>query len=67
MSMALELFWRNSLVAIPITVELLTWMVVGPCGQPISETVVRMGTAVWDLMKMVPYSAEDVAVLCFGC
>ena len=57
MSMALEFFWRNSLVEIPTEVELSTWMAVGPCGQPISKKVVQMGTAVWALMKMVPYSA----------
>ena len=57
MSMALDFFWRNSLVAIPTAVELSTWMAVGPCGHHISERVVRMGTAVLALMKMVPYSA----------
>ena len=57
MSMALDLFWRNSLVAIPTAVKLSTWMAVGPCDQPISERVVRMGTAVWALMNMVPHSA----------
>ena len=54
--MALDFFWRNSLVAIPNAVELSTWMAVGPCGHAISERVVWMGTAVWSLMKMVPYS-----------
>ena len=57
MSMDLDFFWRNSLVAIPTAVELLNWMAVDPCGQHISESMVRMGTAVWGLMKMVPYSA----------
>ena len=56
--MALDLFWRNSLVAIPTAVKLSTWMAVGPCGQPISERVMRMGTTVWALIKMVPYSAS---------
>ena len=32
-------------------------MDLGPCSQPISERVVRMGTAVWALIKMVLYSA----------
>ena len=41
----------------PTAVELFTWMAVGPCGHPISERVVRMGTAVSELMNMVPYSA----------
>ena len=38
----------------------------GPCGHPISERVVRMGTAVWELMKMVPYSAlaADAMIFC---
>ena len=65
MSMALDFFWRNYLVAIPTAVELLTWMTVGPCVQSISERVVRMGTAVWALMKMVPYSAlaADATIL----
>ena len=57
--MALDFFWWNSLVAIPTAVEFSTWMAVGPCGQPISERVVRMGTAVWVLMKMVPYYSSD--------
>ena len=43
---------------IPTAVELSTWMAVVPCGQPIPERVVRMGTAVWVLTKMVPYSAS---------
>ena len=60
MSMALDLFWWNSLVAIPSAVELSTWMAVGNCGQPMSERVVRMGTAVWELMKMVPYYSSDL-------
>ena len=59
MSMALDFFWRNSLVAIPTALEFSTCMDVDPCGQPISERVVRMGTAFWALMKMVPYSALD--------
>ena len=63
--MNLDFFWRNSLVAIPTAVELSTWMDVGPCGQPISERVVRMGTSVWALMKIVPYSssAADAMIL----
>ena len=65
MSMALDFFWWNYLVLIPTAVELLTWMAVGPCGQPISERVVQMGTAVWELMNMVPYSssAADAMIL----
>ena len=55
--MALDFFWRNSLVAVPTAVELSTWMAVGPCFHPISERVVQMGTVVCALMKMVPYSA----------
>ena len=61
--MALDFFWRNYLVTIPTAVDLSTWMDVGPCVQPISERVVRMGTDVWALMKMVPYSdstADDM-------
>ena len=58
MSMALDFFWRNYLVAMPTTVELSTWMAVGPCVYPISERVVRMGTAVWELMKIVLHSAS---------
>ena len=48
-----------------MALEFSTWMAVGPCGQPISERVVRMGTAVWALMKMVPYStpAADAMIL----
>ena len=63
--MALDFFWRNSLVATTDAVELSTWMVVGPCVHPISEKVVRMGTTVWALMKMVPYyaSAADPMIL----
>ena len=57
MSMALDFFWRNSLVTMPTAVELSTWMAVCPCGHPISERVVRIDTAVWALTKMVPYSA----------
>ena len=65
MSMALDFFWRNSLVAMPTAVELSTWMAVGPCGHPISEGVVWMGNNVWVLTKMVPYSASaaDVMIL----
>ena len=55
--MALDFFWWNSLFVMPTTVELSTWVAVDPCFHPISERVVRMGTAVWALMKMVPYSA----------
>ena len=40
-------------------VEFPTWMAVGPCFHPISERVVQMGTAVWALMNMVPYSSSD--------
>ena len=56
--MALDFFWRNSLVAMPTAVELSTWMAMGPCFRPISERVVRICTAVWYLTKMVPYSAS---------
>ena len=63
--MDLDFFWRNSLVAMPAAVELSTWMAVGPCVHPISERVVRMGTDVGLLMKMVPYSpsAADAMIL----
>ena len=49
----------------PTAVELSTWMDVGPCVHPISERVVRMGTAVWALMKTVPFSslAADAMIL----
>ena len=30
----------------------------GPCFHPISDRVVQIGTAVWELTKMVPYSAS---------
>ena len=65
MSMALDFFWKNSLVEMHTTVELYTWMAVGPCFHPISERVVRMGTTVWVLKKMVPYlaSAADAMIL----
>ena len=56
--MALDFLWKNSLVAMPTAVELSTWMAVGPCFHPISERVVRMGTAVWALANMVLYSAS---------
>ena len=55
--MVLDFYWKNSFVEIPTAVELSTWMAMGPCGHPISERVVQMGTPVWALMKMVPYSA----------
>ena len=55
--MALDFFWRNSLAAMPTAVEFSTWMDVGPCFHTISERVVWMGTDVWALMNMVPYSA----------
>ena len=58
MSMALELFWQNFLVTMPTAVKFSTWMEVGPYLNPISERVVRMGTAVWALTNMVPYSAS---------
>ena len=57
MSMALDLFWRNYLVEIPTAVELSSCMDLGPCFHTISERVVRMGTTIWALMKMMPYSA----------
>ena len=56
--MDLNFFWRNSLVAMPAAVEFPTWMDVGPCFHTISERAVRMGTAVWALMKMVLYSSS---------
>ena len=64
--MALDFFCRNSLVTMPTAVELSTWMAVGPCFHPISERVLRMDTAVWVLMKMVPYLAlaADAMILC---
>ena len=46
MSMDLDLFRQNSLVVMTIAVELSTCMAVGPCFIPISERVLRMGTAV---------------------
>ena len=56
--MALEFSWRNSLIAMPTAVELSTWMAKGTYFHPISEKVVGIGTAVWSLTKMVPYSAS---------
>ena len=63
--MVLDFFWRNSLVVMPAAVELSTWMAVGPYFHPISERVVRMGTAVWASKKMAPYSvsAADSMIL----
>ena len=58
MSMALDFFWRNYLVAMATAVKLFTWMAVVPCFRPISERMVRMGTDVWALMKIVPYSSS---------
>ena len=55
--MTLDFLCRNYLVAMPTAVEFSTRMDVGPCFRPISERVVQMGTAVWALTKMVPYSA----------
>ena len=55
--MALELFWRKSLVAVPIAVAFFTWMAVGPYFHPISERVMWIGTSVWALTKMMPYFA----------
>ena len=57
MSMALELFWRKSLVAVPIAVAFFTWMAVGPYFHLISERVMWIGTSVWALTKMMPYFA----------
>ena len=65
MSMALEFFWQNSLVAMPTAVEFSTWVAMGPCFRPISERVVRIGTAVWELTKMVPYSASAADAIIF--
>ena len=56
--MALGLFCCNYLVAMPNGLELSTWMYVGPCFHPISDRVVQIGTAVWELTNMVPYSAS---------
>ena len=53
--MALDFFWRNSLVAMPTAVEFSTWMAVGPCFHTISVRVVWMGTTVRVLTNMVPY------------
>ena len=47
------------LFAIPNAVKISTLLDVGPNFQLISISVMRMGTAVCDLMKMVPYSASD--------
>ena len=58
MSVALDFFWRNSLVAMPTAAELSTWMAVCPFLRPISERLVRMGTAVWSLMKIELYSTS---------
>ena len=57
--MALDLFWRNCLVAMPTAVELSTWIAVGPYFYPISDRVVRIGTAVWELTNMVLYSTSS--------
>ena len=57
--MALDLLWWNYLVAMTTAVEFSTWMAVGPCFHPISERVVRIGTAIWALTKMVTYLASD--------
>ena len=59
MSMALDFFWNNYLVAMHTAVELSTWMAVGPCFHTISERVLRMGIAVWALTKMLQYLALD--------
>ena len=65
MSKALDFFWSNDLVEMPTAVEFSTWMAVGPCFHTISERVVRIGTDVWALTKMVPYlaSAADAVIL----
>ena len=63
--MALDFFWRNYLVAMPNTMELSTWMAVGPCVHPILERAVRMGAAVWALVKMVLYSASAADAMIF--
>ena len=49
----------------PTAVGFSTWMDMGPCFHPISERVVRIGTDVWALTKMVPYSAsaDDAMIL----
>ena len=49
----------------PTAVEFSTCMDVGPRFHPISDRVVRIGTAVWALTKMVPYlaSADDAMML----
>ena len=63
--MDLDLFWRNYLVEIPTAMELSTWIAMGPCLHPVSDRVVQIGTAVWTLMKIVPYSssADDAMML----
>ena len=42
----------------PTAVELSTWIAVGPSFHQISVRVVRIGTSVWVLTKMVPYLAS---------
>ena len=42
----------------PTAVEFSTWIAVGPCFHQISVRVVRIGTSVWVLTKMVAYSAS---------
>ena len=42
----------------PTSVELSTWIGVGPCGHPISFSVVRICMASWALINMVPHSAS---------
>ena len=44
--------------AMNTAVELSTWIAVGPCLHPISVRVVWIGTSVWALTKMVPYSSS---------
>ena len=63
--MALYIFGRNYLVAMPTAVELSTWIAVGSCFHPISDRVVRIVTDVWALTNMVPYlaSVDDVMML----
>ena len=65
MSMALDLFWRNYLIEMPTAVELSSCIDLGPCFHHISDRVVRIGTVIWALTKMVPYlaSAADAMIL----
>ena len=58
--MAFDFFWRNPFVTIPTVVELSAWIAMGPYFHPISVRVVRIGTSVCVLTKMVSYSDSAV-------